>query len=129
MKNHEIEEGTQFMPQFNADGLIACITTSVRTGKVLMFAYMNEESIQRSLETGEAHYWSRSRQELWHKGATSGNMQTIKKMMVDCDQDCLLIEVEMPGEEDISCHTGREGCFYREVNKDGSLRFISGAKA
>ncbi len=109
---------TTFNPIFNKDGLIPCIATSARDGTVLMFAWMNEESLRLSILTGEAHYWSRSRQELWHKGATSGMVQTIKDIRIDCDQDCILISVEMPIEKDgheVSCHTGRKSCFYSAI--------------
>lgn len=91
-----------------------------------MVAYMNGETIRLSLQTGEAHYWSRSRQEIWHKGATSGNTQTIKSMKLDCDQDCLLIRVDMPKDKDgkiAACHTGRTSCFYRDITlaPDGDI--------
>lgn len=124
-KNKEIEEGATFTPRFDAGGLIPCITVSARTGKVLMMAYMNREALEKTLKTGEAHYWSRSRNELWHKGATSGHTQKLVRMHVDCDQDCLLMTVELS--EEVSCHTGRESCFYREVDiKNGSaLRFCA----
>lgn len=94
-----------------------------------MLAYMNEESMRLSLQTGEAHYWSRSRKEIWHKGATSGNTQTIRSMKLDCDQDCLLIRVDMPKDNDgmiSACHTGRSSCFYREVilTPDGNIQLI-----
>ncbi len=116
-----LEERLEFTPKYNDLGLIPCIATSAKTGQVLMMAWMNEESINKSLETGEAHYWSRSRSELWHKGATSGHTQKIIDMRTDCDQDCLWIIVEMSNET--SCHTGRKSCFYRAVmkNKEGAL--------
>ena len=122
MKKADLETSLTFKPQFNADGLIPCITTSAKTGKVLMMAYMNEQSLSLSLSTGEAHYWSRSRNELWHKGATSGNVQTIAKIRTDCDQDCIWIEVSIAGEQETACHTGAQSCFYREVQKDGTLK-------
>ena len=118
MSKKEMEESLNFTPVFDEKGLIPCITTSAKTGKVLMFAYMNEESLRRSIETGEAHYWSRSRNALWHKGATSGLTQKIISMRTDCDQDCIWIAVEAPApapEKEASCHTGRESCFYREI--------------
>jgi phosphoribosyl-AMP cyclohydrolase len=116
------EDTTDFKPHFDEKGLIPCIAKSVKTGKIVMMAYMNEESLIKTLETGEAWYWSRSRSELWHKGATSGHIQKIKEISIDCDQDCLLISVEIQGEE-VGCHTGRESCFYRRVitQEDGSL--------
>lgn len=122
-----IEEDLDFKPRYNGDGLIPCVTVSARSGKVLMMAYMNHLALQKTLETNQVHYWSRSRNELWHKGATSGQIQKLVRMLTDCDQDCLLVHVEMA--DDKSCHTGRESCFYREVihSKDGSeqvqLRF------
>lgn len=116
----KIEEGLEFTPKFDENGLIPCITTSTDTGKVLMFAYMNALSLQKSIETGEAHYWSRSRREIWHKGASSGLTQKIIEMRTDCDQDCIWISVETgkPGSvqgREASCHTGRESCFYRKI--------------
>lgn len=121
---HQTEEGTQFHPKFSPDGLITCVTVSAKTGHVLMVAYMNREALNKTLETGEAHYWSRSRKELWHKGATSGHTQKVISLKVDCDQDCLLMTVEL--KEEVSCHTGRESCFYREVDLTGGsmLRFV-----
>jgi phosphoribosyl-AMP cyclohydrolase len=94
-----------------------------------MVAYMNAETIRLSLQSGEAHYWSRSRQEIWHKGATSGNTQTIISMKLDCDQDCLLIHVDMPKSKNgtiAACHTGRTSCFYREVSlsPDGDITLL-----
>lgn len=116
----KIESGLDFAPKFDENGLIPCITTSASTGKVLMFAYMNAEALSKSIETGEAHYWSRSRAELWHKGATSGLTQKIIEMRTDCDQDCIWIcvETEKSGSaqgREASCHTGRQTCFYRKI--------------
>lgn len=116
----EIEAGSGFMPKFDASGLIPCVATDWQTGEVLMVAYMNRESLERTLEIGEAVYYSRSRQELWHKGATSGNIQKVKEMRVDCDQDCLWIKVEAIG--GANCHTGATSCFYRAVSADGLTR-------
>lgn len=120
-KSH-LEEGTKFAPQYDEKGLIACITVSVHTGTVLMYAFMNEQSLTKTLETGEMHYWSRSRKKLWHKGATSGHVQKVEEIMVDCDQDCLLAKVSVTGEE-IACHTGRQSCFYRSLDKEKQLIF------
>ncbi|MCC6598891.1 MAG: phosphoribosyl-AMP cyclohydrolase [Alphaproteobacteria bacterium] len=119
--NQKIEETLDFLPKFDENGLIPCITTSVKTGKPLMFAYMNAQSLQKSIETGEAYYWSRSRNQLWHKGASSGLTQKIIEMRTDCDQDCLWISVETGTPDHVqgreaSCHTGRESCFYRKIN-------------
>lgn len=118
MDKKTLESCTKFTPQFNSDGLIPCITTSAHTGKVLMFAWMNELALAKTIETGEVYYWSRSRSELWHKGATSGHVQKVIEMRTDCDQDCILISADIDGEE-IACHTGRESCFYRRVTKEG----------
>ena len=132
-KCQNIEENTDFTPRFNPEGLIPCITTSAGTGVVLMFAWMNREALERTIETGEAYYWSRSRNQLWHKGATSGFVQKVKSLRTDCDQDCLWISVEVEGIE-TACHTGRSSCFYREVPLKGGakppqLRFIEPKKS
>jgi phosphoribosyl-AMP cyclohydrolase len=116
-----LEDNLNFTPRFDEKGLIPCIVVSNRTGEPLMMAYMNRESLDKTLATGEAHYWSRSRNELWHKGATSGQTQKIVEMNIDCDQDCLLIKVDMP-EPEKACHTGRKSCFYRVV-ENGKLVF------
>lgn len=107
-----LEEGDVLAPRFDANGLITCVATDARTGEVLMVAHMNAEALARSIETGEAWYWSRSRRELWHKGATSGQIQTIVEMRVDCDQDAIWIKVEVAGDGGC-CHTHRRSCFYR----------------
>lgn len=113
-KNQEL--GTGFQPKYDENGYIPCIATSAKSGEVLMFAFMNEESLHKTIETGEAHYWSRSRNELWHKGASSGFVQKVKEMRVDCDQDCIWISVEVAGnEEEAACHNGYNSCFYRSV--------------
>ena len=109
-----VEEGTAFTPRFDRDGLVACIAVDAEDGRVLMLAHMNAESLARTIETGEAWYWSRSRGELWHKGATSGQIQRVVEMRVDCDQDALLIRVAVGGDGGC-CHTGRRDCFYRRV--------------
>lgn len=113
----DIEEGTVFMPRFDRDGLITCVAVDASDGRVLMLAHMNAESLARTIETGEAWYWSRSRKELWRKGATSGQTQRVVEMRVDCDQDALLITVEVGGDGGC-CHTGRRACFYRSVALD-----------
>jgi phosphoribosyl-AMP cyclohydrolase len=119
---HDVEEGGRFTPRFGSDGLIACITTDIGDGTVLMFAHMNEEALKLTLETGIAHYWSRSRQSLWRKGDTSGQIQTVKEIRTDCDQDVILLEVEVGGDGG-ACHTGRRSCFYRklQLGPDGPL--------
>lgn len=109
----QVEEGTELAPKFDEQGLIACVTTAANTGEVLMLGYMNEEALKKTIETGEAHYYSRSRKVLWHKGATSGLVQKVKEMRIDDDQDAVWISVEIPG--DASCHVGYRSCFYRAV--------------
>lgn len=109
----EIEEGGDFSPKFDVDGLIPALAMDAATREPLMLAYMNEESLRRTLELGEAVYWSRSRSELWHKGATSGHIQKIVEIRTDCDQDALILLVEQIGAG--ACHTGRTSCFYRKV--------------
>jgi phosphoribosyl-AMP cyclohydrolase len=109
----EIEEGLAFAPKFDAAGLIACVVTAADTGEVLMVAHMNTEALAKTLATGEAWYYSRSRQALWKKGETSGHVQRVVEMRVDCDQDVLLLKVEQAGAG--ACHTGRRTCFYRVV--------------
>ncbi len=120
----ELEEGTVLSPRFGADGLVTCITTDAATGEILMVAHMNADALAKTLETGEAWYWSRSRNELWHKGATSGQIQTIVEMRVDCDQDALLLKVQVAGDGGC-CHTGRRSCFYRKVDmSSGEPRLV-----
>ncbi len=99
--------------KFNQKGLIPAIAQDYQDGTVLMMAWMNKESIQKTLETGEVHYWSRSRSELWHKGATSGHLQKVQELYYDCDADVLLIKIEQIGE--IACHTGTRSCFFNAV--------------
>ena len=122
----ELEEGEGFAPKFDADGLIVCITSESGSGTILMVAYMNAQALQLTLETGIAHYWSRSRGELWRKGDTSGQVQKVIEMRTDCDQDAIQLIVEAGGDGK-ACHTGRKSCFYRRVTAgaDGSvLSFI-----
>jgi phosphoribosyl-AMP cyclohydrolase len=115
----QVEEGEELAPKFDENGLIPVVTTSVRTKKVLMLGYMNKEAFTKSLETMEAHYYSRSREIIWHKGATSGLVQKIINFYIDDDQDSVWIDVEIAGKE-ASCHVGYESCFYRKVDIDGS---------
>jgi phosphoribosyl-AMP cyclohydrolase len=123
------EEGTVFTPRFDADGLVPVVATSAKSGEVLMLAYMNDEALARTIETGEAHYWSRSRGRLWRKGEESGNAQRVVEMRTDCDQDAIWLKVEPIG-VDAACHTGRRSCFYRAVPLGASpgggvsLRFV-----
>ncbi len=109
----QVEEGNELAPKFDEHGLMPCVTTAAGSGEVLMLGYMNEEAFLKTIETGEAHYFSRSRQVLWHKGATSGLVQKVTEMRIDDDQDAVWIAVEIPG--DASCHVGYRSCFYREV--------------
>ena len=109
------DETTAFTPKFGPDGLLPAIAVDADMGEVLMLAYMNEEALKRTLATGEVHYWSRSRAELWHKGATSGNIQELAEILIDCDQDTLLLRVRQQGP---ACHTGRPSCFYRKLVTD-----------
>ncbi len=109
----QVEEGHDLAPKFDEKGLIACVTTAAASGEVLMLGYMNDEALRLSIETGEAHYFSRSRQQLWHKGATSGLVQKIVEMRIDDDQDAVWLRVEIPG--DASCHVGYRSCFYRSI--------------
>lgn len=110
----QVEEGVAFAPKFDADGLIPCITTDAETGDVLMFGYMNQFALERTITTREAHYWSRSRGCLWHKGATSGLIQKVIEMRVDDDQDAIWLHVQVGG-VGASCHVGYRSCFYRSV--------------
>lgn len=121
----EREEGDVFAPAFDAHGLIPAIVTSAATGDVLMFAYMNEEALACSIETGEGVFWSRSRKTLWRKGETSGNTMRIIEIRTDCDQDVLWLKVEMAG-SGVCCHTGRVSCFYRRVplGKEAGQRLV-----
>ena len=114
-----LERGAVLSPRFDANGLIAVVATHAQTGEVLMFAHMNAEALARTLELGEAVYFSRSRNEIWHKGATSGQIQKVVEMRVDCDQDCLWIKV-LPQGDGGACHVGFRSCFYRVV-EDGRL--------
>lgn len=108
-----IEEGLAFAPKFDADGLIPAIATDSKTGEVLMVAYMNDESLKLTLQCGEAVYYSRSRQELWHKGKTSGHVQKVHELLTDCDQDAIVLKVEQIGAG--CCHVGYPSCFYRRA--------------
>lgn len=109
----QVEEGHDLAPKFDEHGLIACVTTAAQSGEVLMLGYMNREALLKTIETGEAHYYSRSRKLLWHKGATSGLVQKIIEMRIDDDQDAVWLRVDVAG--DASCHVGYRSCFYREV--------------
>ena len=108
-----VEDGRALAPRFDADGLVTCVATDAASGDVLMVAHMNAEALARTIETGEAWYYSRSRRALWRKGESSGHVQRVTEMRIDCDQDAVWIKVEQTGPG--ACHTGRRSCFYRAV--------------
>lgn len=110
----QVEEGNELAPRFDSDGLIAAVTTDAKSGDVLMLGYMNAEAFSKTIETGEAHYWSRSRKVLWHKGATSGLVQKIVDLRIDDDQDAVWLKVDVAG-SGASCHVGYMSCFYRSI--------------
>jgi phosphoribosyl-AMP cyclohydrolase len=110
---NDIEEGLTFQPKFDAAGLVTCVATDAATGEVLMVAHMNDEALRKTMASGEAWYYSRSRQSLWRKGESSGHVQRVVEMRMDCDQDAIWIRVEQSG---AACHTGRRSCFYRKVD-------------
>lgn len=112
----------RFLPRFDAAGLVTAIVVDADTQALLMVAHMNEEAIEATRATGQAHFWSRSRGALWRKGETSGNGLALVEMRVDCDQDALLLRVKPAGP---ACHTGRRSCFYRRVESDGRLTFLA----
>ena len=114
----QVEEGQELAPKFDERGLIPVVTTDHRSGELLMQGYMNPEALTRTIETGEAHYFSRSRNVLWHKGSTSGLVQTVKELMIDDDQDCVWLRVDVAG--GASCHVGYRSCFYRRVPLGGA---------
>src|SRR3978361_2113784 len=119
-ENSDREEGLAFQPKYDAAGLVTCIATDAGSGEVLMVAHMNEESLRKTIVSGDAWYFSRSRKSLWRKGETSGHTQRVVEMRMDCDQDAVWIRVEQLG---AACHTGRKSCFYRKVETaDGGTR-------
>ena len=111
--SHDIEEGTALTPRFDASGLVTAVVTDATSGEVLMVAHMNAEALRKTIESGEAWYFSRSRKALWKKGETSGHVQRVVELRVDCDQDAVWLRVEQQGGG--ACHTGRRSCFYRAV--------------
>jgi|TARA_R100000541_G_scaffold32307_3_gene41121 phosphoribosyl-AMP cyclohydrolase len=130
----QVEEANDLAPKFQEDGLIPVVTTDYTSGELLMHGYMNEEAFKRTIELSEAVYYSRSRETLWHKGATSGLTQIVKEMRIDDDQDCVWLRVEVQG-NGASCHVGYRSCFYRSVptgdaffEKDGELAFEESEK-
>lgn len=127
-----VEHGTQLQPKFDEHGLIPCIVQDFASGEVVMFAFMNAESLAHTLRTGKATYWSRSRAKLWVKGEESGNVQLVRELRTDCDQDVLLLKVEQTG-LGAACHNGYESCFYRRLRKpdtegDLALEFVGTPK-
>ncbi|MEJ0076223.1 MAG: phosphoribosyl-AMP cyclohydrolase [Alphaproteobacteria bacterium] len=128
-----VEEGRALVPKFDADGLVTCVATDPASGDVLMVAHMNAEALARTIETGEAWYYSRSRRALWRKGESSGHVQRVIEMRIDCDQDAVWIKVEQAGAG--ACHTGRRSCFYRAVplgkapDRSLTLQFVEAERA
>lgn len=123
------EEGLNFQPKFDASGLVTCVATDAATGDVLMVAHMNDAALRKTITTGEAWYFSRSRNALWRKGESSGHTQRVVEMRTDCDQDAVWIRVEQAG---AACHTGRRSCFYRKVAGEGgkiSLALVDAERA
>jgi len=121
---NEREEGLAFQPKFDTSGLLTCVATDAATGDVLMVAHMNDEALRKTIASGDAWYFSRSRNALWRKGETSGQTQRVIEMRMDCDQDAIWIRVEQQG---AACHTGRRSCFYRKIdsaNGDTRLSFV-----
>ena len=119
--SHDLEESLAFTPKFDADGLVTAVVTDAKSGDVLMVAHMNEEALHKTIASGEAWYFSRSRRTLWKKGETSGHVQRVVELRVDCDQDAVWLKVDQQGLG--ACHTGRRSCFYREValGKSGAV--------
>ena len=118
--NNDREEGLKFQPKFDASGLLTCVATDAASGDVLMVAHMNDEALRKTIASGEAWYFSRSRNALWRKGESSGHTQRVVEMRMDCDQDAIWIRVEQAG---AACHTGRRSCFYRKIESvDGDTR-------
>lgn len=109
----QVEEGSELAPKFDDAGLLPVVTTDYTSGELLMQGYMNAEALRQTIKTGEAHYYSRSRQVLWHKGATSGLVQKVRDLLIDDDQDCVWLRVDVNG--GASCHVGYRSCFYRSV--------------
>ena len=120
MSVEEVEEGSTLSPKFDENGLIPCVTTDSNTKEVLMVGYMNEEALIKTIEKGEAFYFSRSRQEVWHKGKTSGLIQKINEIRIDDDQDSIWLSVDVAG-SGASCHVGYKSCFYRSIPKKNKI--------
>ena len=120
-----LEEGAVFSPRFDANGLVTAVVTDAKDGMLLMVAHMNAEALALTIETGVAHYWSRSRNSLWKKGETSGNFQQVVELRTDCDQDAIWLKVKVAG-HGATCHTGRRSCFYRTVGLVGAKVSLAG---
>ncbi len=135
----QVEEGNQLAPKFDSAGTIPCITRHADTSEILMFAFMNAEALKLTISTKLAHYWSRSRQQLWKKGETSGMYQHVKRILIDDDQDCIILDVTLAqpsmGGKEASCHVGYRSCFYREIipattpGDQPTLKFIEDEKS
>ena len=134
----QVEESDHLAPKFDDNGCIPCVTVHAETKEILMFAFMNSEALKLSISTGLAHYWSRSREKLWKKGETSGMFQNIKRILIDDDQDCVVIEVTLTppstGGKEASCHVGYRSCFYRAIpvkpdTADVKLEFVEEDKS
>lgn len=131
--HQDIEEGRTLTPRFDSAGLVTAVVTDAGSGAVLMLAHMNAEALAKTIETGEAHFYSRSRNKLWKKGEDSGHVQTVVEMRVDCDQDAVLLKVRVGG-TGASCHTGRVSCFYRSIplgnapSRELKLDFVDDAR-
>lgn len=134
----QVEEGEELAPKFDPQGVLPCVTLHAQSREVLMQAFMNPEALALTIETGLAHYWSRSRQKLWKKGESSGMLQKVERMLIDDDQDCIVIEVDLTqptqGGQEASCHVGYRSCFYREIPigkavESVRLKFIEDSKA
>lgn len=125
LSKHDLEEGVILSPRYDVAGLVTAIAQDAATGEILMLAHMNAEALRLTLETGVAHYWSRSRNGLWKKGETSGQLQTVLELRVDCDQDAILMKVAVAGDGG-ACHTGRRSCFYRRaVMTEGGVTLVA----
>ena len=120
-----LDETREFQPRFDSNGLVTVVVTDARDGALLMVAHMNAEALRLTLETGHAHFWSRSRSALWKKGETSGGLLDVREVLTDCDQDVLQVKV-IPAGHGAACHTGRKSCFYRRV-KNNKLEFTADA--
>ena len=123
LTHDQLEEGTAFAPRFDAAGLVTVVTVEAGTNDVLMLAYMNAQTLALTMETGIAHYWSRSRGKIWKKGETSGEVQEVVELRTDCDQDAMILVVNQAG-RGAACHTGRKSCFYRRAVLDGGVAVL-----